>query len=363
MGDDAVRRFAAVALLLVVVGACRPASAQIFRYMAFGDSITEADPLFDNSNPYLGGYPGRLETMLGCTPTTCEVVNRGKGGERTAAGLTRIDTLLNTEGPWDIVMLLEGTNDIYKLNPIPNATIEFNLDNMANKAAAHGADAVHASIPWFHPSGNRGTTRDDEVEDLRNLLVSLAAARNRYFVDVWSILCPLGPDQHGHTHQQCFNHHYFSGVPDPDPVGHPNATGFDMMADLFFTRIISVPVPGLPVPIAPMGVVNVPNPIFSWDKESPDRATWYQLQVFGPGGTLYDEWHMEASFCGTTTCTVNALLNLAPGNEYTWQVRGRNPLGRGPWAGGSFIYDPDLIFMDGFESGDTTTWDGGGPGS
>ncbi|MGB6335992.1 MAG: SGNH/GDSL hydrolase family protein, partial [Thermoanaerobaculia bacterium] len=155
------------------------ASAQVFTYVAFGDSIT--DGKYDDQD--LGGYPGRLENdagLLDCTPATCDVINEGKGGERTTAGVTRIDAVL-AAGTYDVLLLMEGTNDIFKLTPISTETMTFNLATMAAKAAEHGVETIHASIIWFHPEGKRGTSSDGLVEALRNAVDGLASANQRSF--------------------------------------------------------------------------------------------------------------------------------------------------------------------------------------
>lgn len=343
------------AVISILALAPAPAGAELFSYLAFGDSITEAIPLFDNSNPYLGGYPGRLEIMFGCTPTTCEVVNAGKGGERTAAGVTRLDGVLNQQR-YEVLLLMHGTNDVFKLNPISNPSIEANLQIMADKGANRDLDTVLASIIWFHKDGTRGTSRDNQVQDLRNRLLNRAASRNYNFSDPWSILCPAGPDQHGHTHNQCYNQHYFGGVPDPDPVGHPNASGFDMMADEFFDAITLLPVPGAATPISPAGTITDFTPAFTWDFEVPAHATWYQLSVDGNAGNVLDVWLAETAVCGGSNCVYSPFGALA-GGDYTWRIRTRNPAGFGPWSAAlAFTIDSDYIFGDGFETGDTSAW-------
>jgi len=137
-------------------------------YLAFGDSITVGK--YDNQE--LGGYPGRLENdvdLLDCTMATCDVINEGEGGERTAAGVTRIDQVL-AAGTYDVLLLMEGTNDIFKRTPVSTETITFNLATIASKASAHGVETIHASIIWFHPEGNHATSRDaplgEEVFDI-----------------------------------------------------------------------------------------------------------------------------------------------------------------------------------------------------
>ena len=292
--------------------------AQEFGYLAFGDSITAGS--FDEAG--LGGYPGRLPGVLGCSPGVCSVDNKGVGGELSGEGLTRIGGLINS-GKYDVVLLMEGTNDIF--NNISNNTIKFNLETMASIATNGGVDTVIASIIWFHPDGCHGTSKDDEVEDLKNKVGGIAGGNSYYFANPWEELCKTST---------CFDQHYFDGIGcpgNPDPVGHPDASGYDILTDVWADKINSVPVPGTPSPTSPSGQGNQSPANYAWDRESPVRATWYQVEVDGPGGNLLQEWYQAAEVCGATSCTIKEQLNLGNGS-YSWRVRGRNPKGRSSFS-------------------------------
>lgn len=294
-----------------------PAGGDEFRYLAFGDSITAGS--FDD--PGGGGYPKRLKNMLGCSPGVCAVDNEGVGGERTGAGLSRINGVLNA-GDYDIMMLMEGTNDIFRDPPISNNTIQSNLEQMASRATVREVDTVLASIIWFHPDGSRGTSRDDEVEDLKVRLQNVASDDDFYFANPWSVLCPDPPTG-------CFNQHYNIGG--GDPVGHPDASGYDILADEFFETVTMNPVPGVPDLGSPTGNFFPPPTVYTWDRESPQRATWYQLKVEDETGTVHNMLYKADAVCGATTCVKVLNLGLQGGN-HTWRVRGRNPLGFGNWS-------------------------------
>jgi hypothetical protein len=336
-----------------------PVSAVPIIYLAFGDSISLGKSTHDGENK--GGYPGRLEDysfLLDCDPSTCDVVNQGKGGERTAGGVTRIDSVL-ASGTYHIMLLMEGTNDIFKSSPVSNNTITYNLGVMADKAALKGIETVHASIIWFHPDGKWGTSRDGLVEGLKNEILDLAADKQRSFVNAWWRLCPPGNDIHGHSQAQCFALHYSDRIYDqdnPDPVGHPNASGFDMLAKKFYQIITTVPSPGVPSPTSPQGVIFPGATQIKWARESPVRATWYDLVLRRGTTPILRTWLPASWVCGNSSCTFNLAGPLAPGN-YNFQVRGRNPAGIGPWSFN--LYSRVLLFRDGFESGNTSGWDGG----
>jgi len=348
----------AATLLLSVVFAVTHAEAQ-FRYLCFGDSITLGN-YDDDYDPDLG-YPGRLEfgSRLNCPAANCEVINKGKSGEKTPGGLTRIDNVLNNF-PSHVLLLMEGTNDIFveydkDYPPWSFETMVFNLEEMARKAEDRGTDAVHASIIWFHPGGTHGTSKDGEVEDLRDAMAGAASANGRYFVDIWKVLCPTGLDVHGHTQAQCFNQHYADAP--PDDRGHPVGSGYDMMADEFFNVITSVPVPGAPSTVSPKDTINTATPTFRWNRESPVRATWYRLQVEDSVGTVLDIWLKAADYCGGSSCSASSLVTLANGS-HRWRVRGRNPKGTGNWSSYRWftVSVSAAIFQDGFESGNTSAW-------
>jgi lysophospholipase L1-like esterase len=333
-----------------------PVAARPIIYLAFGDSITLGKSTHDEANK--GGYPGRLENysnLLNCDPTTCDVVNKGKGGERTAGGVTRIDSVL-ASGTYDIMLLMEGTNDILKDSPVSNNTIQFNLGVMADKAGQNGIETVHASIIWFHPDAQWGTSRDGLVEGLKDKVVGLANSKSRSFVNAWSLLCPEGNDIHGHHHAACFSLHYTDRVylpEDPDPVGHPNASGFDMLAQRFYNIITAVPLPDVPNPWWPKGNVYPGPTQIKWGRESPVRATWYHLVLRRGTTPILKTWLPASWVCGASDCTFNLPGALTPG-EYNWQVQGRNPAGIGSWSYNAFT--TVLLFRNGFESGDTSAW-------
>jgi len=333
---------------LLVLGAVLSAAnlqAQ-FRYLAFGDSITLGN--FDELE--IGGYPGRLvgAARLNCSVNPCEVINKGKAGEKTPGGLTRISTVFNNNAPFDVLLLMEGTNDIFVNynKDFPKWSFEtmvFNLQEMARKAEDRGTEAVHASIIHFHPNGDWGTSKDGEVEDLRDEMASEASTKKRYFVDIWSVLCPT---------PTCFNNHYAPSP--PDDRGHPDASGYAIMADKFYDKIVSVPIPGAPITVSPKNTIFTGTPTFTWTREDSERATWYQLQV---DGGVWDIWLKAADYCGASSCTASSVVTLNDGS-HSWQVRGRNPKGTGNWSSPprSFTVSTDRIFYDGFESGNTSAW-------
>ena len=324
-------RRGALVILVAAILLPTPVRAQVFDYLAMGDSITAGS--FDEQNK--GGYPGRLDTQLGCTggASSCRVYNKGVGGDTTAQMLSRINGVLG-QRTYDVMLLMGGTNDIF--NNISNNTIEFNLTEMYNRATSKGVDTVFASIIWFHPNGVHGTSKNSTVQNLRSRVINLASGRSGYMVDNWSVLCPKPAGA-------CFNRDYYScvGVPSNppscgatkvvDPVGHPDASGYDIMTLRFKGEIEKRAFPGVPVPTAPVGAVVASPSTYHWNREQGNVATWYHLEIDGPGGKVHSKWHEAKGNCGAGVCSVDPGKNLAVGT-YSFRVRGRTPEARGNWS-------------------------------
>lgn len=308
------------------------AHAQTFAYLAFGDSITRGKcDNGDCSNTAPGGYPPRLKTLLACG-SACSVDNEGKDGEKTSAGVTRIDSVLNANS-YDVLLLMHGTNDIW--NNISNATIKANLAQMKSKAANRGVDTVYASIIRWHPDGPNGTSQDADVADLRNKVSDLADAGSGYFVDTWAVLCPT---------MSCFNTHY-APIP-PDNGLHPDGSGYGIMAAEFADEITSKSTPGTPTPIDPSGDGGPPTS-FTWNRESPIRATWYKVSIDGPSGSVLSEWFEAIDVCSGGSCSISPTIEWETA-DYSWRVRGRNPNGRSNWSpdeGFFVIAGPPAIYL------------------
>lgn len=215
--------------LAVPVSAARAQTA----YIAFGDSITAG--VGDDSRAEKG-YPARLEALLRNAGEDAVVENYGVGGENTVEGLERINSVLNEAAlSGDVLLLMQGTNDIS--NKISIETTRFNLNQMALRAEARGMKAIHATtIPRlpnakFDPGNIANTELNQNIRDL-------AGRRGRDLADPFEVLSPI-PDLYTR---------YYSQASD-DPVGHPNAAGYDLLAQIFFDVIRKVdrvpPVTGL----------------------------------------------------------------------------------------------------------------------
>ncbi|MGH7857805.1 MAG: SGNH/GDSL hydrolase family protein [Candidatus Binatia bacterium] len=109
--------------------------------IAFGDSLTRGTgdgPEASSVPPGTGGYPPRLQTLLGV-----QVFNLGRPGELTDDGRERLRSVLS-ESRSDYVIILEGTNDITggrdRSRTIPN------LQDMIDAVFADGGQPLIGTV-------------------------------------------------------------------------------------------------------------------------------------------------------------------------------------------------------------------------
>lgn len=243
------------ALLALLVGL--PAAAQTTVYVGFGDSITFG--VGDDPDRPEAGYTPRLQALLTDAGVDAEVVNEGVGGERTPEGLTRIGSVISGRG--DVLLLMEGTNDISRDIP-PEATL-FNLNEMARRAENRGWQVVHATLIPRLPNA-RFDPENIENQDLCQRIRNLAGLQSRRLVDPFEVFGVL-PDLYAS---------FYSADPE-DPVGHPNAAGYDELAEAFFNVLTDVD------RVPP--VVGLMSPANGAQGVAPDSAISLDVWDFGQG--------------------------------------------------------------------------------
>jgi lysophospholipase L1-like esterase len=234
-----------------------PLAAQT-RYIAFGDSITcgigDATTTCEDK-----GYPVRLESLLRASGLNVTVENFGVGGEDTVEGVNRMRNVVTGGG--DVLLLMEGTNDITQSATISLETTLSNLATMARLAEQRGMRVVHATtIPRL----------PNVIVDYRNVLTQRlaqsvreeAGLANRRLADPFEVFA---------TQPSSVSRLYLQVDPAEDPVGHPNPAGYDLLASIFFdveTRKDSVPpVVGLTTPRAGATGITPATPLVvdAWD--------------------------------------------------------------------------------------------------
>jgi len=193
-------------------------------YVCFGDSITYGH-LAGQNDPTVG-YPPQLEARLDAAFGPTDIWNDGFPGEFTSQGLVRFEALVAGRKT-RYFLILEGTNDV-KESLLPIETTIFNLKEMLRKALAYGAfPAIATVIPrrdwvWYF----------QEYVDRHNALV---AGIKQMAADLKVPVLDLNQE---------FN--AYPGGPEAllDIDGkHPNAKGYQFMAERWFEAIGKFPFP------------------------------------------------------------------------------------------------------------------------
>ncbi len=121
------------------------AFAEADHYVGFGDSIMEGDSP-DNSGSEENAFYPYLRDQLTLIYGTAEVFNEGAGGDNTAPGLSRIDSVLAADMP-GYICIMEGTNDITRKRDHYTAqSTKRNLMHMAEKCQQAGAVPILSTL-------------------------------------------------------------------------------------------------------------------------------------------------------------------------------------------------------------------------
>jgi lysophospholipase L1-like esterase len=350
-----VKRAAILALAWLSIGAFSAAATD---YWAFGDSITRGsgDPIkpevaFDKEDFPTGpcpreacGYNWRLQSALAAEGISNVVINRGWGAEDTLLGKSRIDdpgeplyaSRCADPNAGDVLLLMEGTNDVSGILSGSGATTTSVRNNLAFMLDLATTKCVHSAIAstvtrllaGTSDGSNLGDWNEPVTLDLATKISSLAAQRNRPYVDVLNALCrDADPD----VAQGCYDTHFWGRLSANDP-GHVDRSGYDVMAPVFEVVILASPAAGAASLSAPEGDITSATPSFVWTRE--ENSDWYFLEV--DGGSSYGRWHPEEAVCSAGTCSVTPTVMLADG-AHNWRVRTRNLRGVADWsAAGSF---------------------------
>jgi acyl-CoA thioesterase-1 len=203
-----------------------PPRISLTRFVAFGDSITYGE---DGSNPslvptirplvVLAGkqYPFVLQQQLAFRYTTqsVQMANEGMPGEYASdpMTLTRFSGVM-ARSLYDVVLIMEGSNDLFGADPTLMPTAIANLRLMIRNANSRGVRPYLATIPPMNPLGMRGGGAS-LVPTLNDQLRALSLQEGTTLVDInlafGGNLSLLSAD----------------GL-------HPNADGYAKIADTFF---------------------------------------------------------------------------------------------------------------------------------
>jgi lysophospholipase L1-like esterase len=176
----------------------------------------------------LGGreYPTVLLQLLSARYTTQQivVVNAGVRGEKAgdSATLARFTSIASSR-VYEVILLMEGTNDIYGGtggNPPGIQPAIANLRRMIGVARSQGVRTYLATVPPMNPAGSRGALGYQTVPSLNAEIRLLALSEGIPLVDVF----------------QAFNNNF--ALLSTDGL-HPNAAGFEVIANTFYQAIRS----------------------------------------------------------------------------------------------------------------------------
>jgi lysophospholipase L1-like esterase len=215
------------------------------RFVAFGDSITAGEIVGEGLvaqggrfvrpllvDPFLA-YPADLSRELAIRYQTQQpfVTNAGVSGENTSQGLVRLPSALNpvNQQPPQVLLLMEGVNDISTGSTSAIAPAVQNLDAMVRFAKASGLRVIVGTIPPENPNACTGPNVPAGcvfraggaalVVPFNNAVRTMAASEGVTLTDVY----------------QAFNGDLTTLI-DFDGL-HPTAAGYQVIAQAFFNTI------------------------------------------------------------------------------------------------------------------------------
>lgn len=135
----------------------------LIRILAFGDSLTTGNTGGNENLALDRPYTVHLSKLLNENHPDIEfeVDNKGIYGELVCGEMTsRLPNLLKECGPYDVVIILGGTNDIIEPKQgLENALLE-GIKMLHSRVKGHGAKCIALTIPetdfYFHGLGKRG---------------------------------------------------------------------------------------------------------------------------------------------------------------------------------------------------------------
>lgn len=390
-----LRPLLAAALLLAPAAA---SLAQDVRVVAWGDSITYGfydftgsknhcyDGHPDNNPPENCGFTARIDSRLNAeTPSwDLEVLNLGKGGEKTGESLTRMGNPANAcpnplpginrmkywqcigwLQPHDAYLLMEGSNDITQ--GIGVETIQFNIEQIGLKAEQYGLEVVLATLihrhpyAWTQPTGC--SSSNSKTETVNTRIRNLATAHGWGLVDTYARLEALA-NRYDNYYQAWDWMKCDPNVPNPlpanvDPLGHLNRPGYDKVGwdaggaqyQNTYEAIVKKVLPPRLTLTAPGAIVTGTPATFSVDLPDLGLGTSQRLRwSFGDGSQFVDVDPAVTPATRDRTYTV-------PGS-YAVTVTLEHPNGaRRSRSVQVSVTGLDLtVFADGFESGDASAW-------
>ncbi len=168
-----------------------PPTLKITRILAFGDSMTAGTTSPPIAAALTAGppqsYPFKLQDLLSAryTAQTVTVSNAGKAGEFVAssAAVKRFGEALSEAKP-DLVLLLEGANDLNNAGDAVNATITASvssLEELVKEALRRNMPIMVATLPPQRPPKGAAAA---SVQRFNDALKVMASKKGAMLVDV-----------------------------------------------------------------------------------------------------------------------------------------------------------------------------------
>ena len=172
-------------------------------------------------------YPSQLRELLQdrYSPQIVRVTNAGVPGEDAAKAISRFQSEFGRLQP-DVVLLMEGTNDLSPTSLTPGILGAAAIETMVRDAKGRGVDPILATIP------PQRTARGNEpmVVPYNDLIRQIAIRQNVPLVDVYQIISQGQCIGSGSLVLSCLG----------DDDLHPTAEGYSLIAKAFFQRIMDI---------------------------------------------------------------------------------------------------------------------------
>lgn len=194
-------------------------------YWGFGDSLTEGEvstsSLGVKAVDAAAAYPTQLRSLMATrySQQTITVDNHGRVGERADDGADRLRAEL-TAGPVpDVILLLEGTNEMLQRDDALVDTVVPTLRVDIDEARAHSVKQI--LLATFPPvrSGVRGTLAEPYIVPVNTAIRNLAVEKGVILVDLYEAMRGEEATLIG------------------DDGLHPTAAGYRRMAETFLNVI------------------------------------------------------------------------------------------------------------------------------
>jgi Ca2+-binding RTX toxin-like protein len=233
---------------------------------AFGDSLIDGVPAFQ---PAGQDFSSVLETALQARGLNATVLNQAAAGERSSAGLARVDEVIDANP--DVAIVEFGTNDA--IGTVAAGTVENNLRGIINQLQGADIEVLLTGAFAFYPDRGNGVGYGDEAgrDAFEEIFANLAAETGATLLrDADGSFQFLGGSREGETITGgVLGDPALQALVNDEPDGlHPNPAGIQQIVPRVVPQTIALG--------AAAGVVNEPLLLANGSFEiwfSPDTVT------------------------------------------------------------------------------------------